>query len=412
MKIALLGNSFISWGGGVDFLRNVANALLSQKQETNMELFLLIPEKNKLVEKIKNVLRPWRDMGEDVLNGRNPKYKKVVSLDKSLILNSFKNIEGDMEIIVYRDSPGGLISCLEKIGANVVIPSATSLGRDFPIPWVGYIFDFQHKYYPNFFTKEVCHQRDVAFNTMLTDATAIIVNAQTVKDDIIRFFPETNCEVFNLPFAPTPISYWFDIPKEDLSLKYALPEKYFIMCNQFWVHKSHITAFEALKYFRDQTGMDVSIVCTGNTFDIRFPNYFCELQKKITELGIEKEVMFLGFIPKADQIQIMRKSLAVLQPTLFEGGPGGGAVYDAVAMGVPAVVSDIPVNKEIINEDAVAFFKTGSSIDMTDQMRRVIQLRNELSVNESELFDKGQVRCQALGERLLQAIHYVLEESE
>lgn len=400
MKIALLGNSFIGWGGGIDFLRNIANGLLLQEKQTNIELFLLIPEDNKLVAQIKDILRPWRD----IFTGRRHKY-----IDKSLIQNSFQNIEGHIEIIPYRNSKRGLILCLERLGVEVVIPSATALGRDFPIPWVGYIYDFQHKYYPNFFTNEVCHQRDAAFQHMLTEAKAIVVNAQAVKEDIVRFFPDNTCKVFNLPFAPIPIRCWFDQPEEDVSSKYHLPNKYFVICNQFWVHKSHITAFEALKLFREKTGLDVSLVCTGNTYDVRFLNYFSELKSRVVKLGIENKVMFLGFIPKSDQIQIMRQSLAVLQPTLFEGGPGGGAVYDAVAMGVPAVVSDIPVNKEITNENLITFFETGSPTDMAEQMY-IMQLRDNLSANESELWAKGIARSQALGERLIEAIYYVVRD--
>ena len=55
----------------------------------------------------------------------------------------------------------------------------------------------------------------------------------------------------------------------------------------------------------------------------------------------------LGFIPKPDQIRLMREAVAVVQPTLFEGGPGGGSIYNAIALGRPVIVSDLPVNREI-----------------------------------------------------------------
>ena len=40
-------------------------------------------------------------------------------------------------------------------------------------------------------------------------------------------------------------------------------------------------------------------------------------------LGLEQRVRVLGLVPKRDQIEIMKKACAVLQPTRFEGGPGG-----------------------------------------------------------------------------------------
>lgn len=92
----------------------------------------------------------------------------------------------------------------------------------------------------------------------------------------------------------------------------------------------------------------------------------------IFELGIDQKVRILGLIPKVDQIALMRGSLALIQPTLFEGGPGGGAVYDAVGLGVPCIVSDIDVNREI-DEDAVCFFKTGDADDLFMAMNTIYQ---------------------------------------
>ena len=43
----------------------------------------------------------------------------------------------------------------------------------------------------------------------------------------------------------------------------------------------------------------------------------------------------------------MGKSKALIQPTLFEGGPGGGSVYDAISLDVPIILSNIEVNQEV-----------------------------------------------------------------
>lgn len=67
----------------------------------------------------------------------------------------------------------------------------------------------------------------------------------------------------------------------------------------------------------------------------------------------------MGYVPKIDQISLMKNALAVVQPTLFEGGPGGGASYDAISLGVPVIASDIPVNKEM-NHGDVTYFSVGN----------------------------------------------------
>jgi glycosyltransferase involved in cell wall biosynthesis len=87
----------------------------------------------------------------------------------------------------------------------------------------------------------------------------------------------------------------------------------------------------------------------------------------LNSLGIADKVKILGHIPKLDQIALLKKSLAVIQTTLFEGGPGGGSVYDSISLGVPAIVSNIPINLEIDCGDVV-YFKVGNDTDLGDAM--------------------------------------------
>lgn len=126
-------------------------------------------------------------------------------------------------------------------------------------------------------------------------------------------------------------------------------------------------------------------------------------------MGIEDKVHFLGHIPKIDQISIMKKSLGVLQPTLFEGGPGGGSVYDAVSLGVPAILSDIPANREIETEENLFYFEAGSATDLSDRIRAF--LKQEIKRPSTvELITRGEQRRRMMGERLLEAVNYVRGE--
>jgi glycosyltransferase involved in cell wall biosynthesis len=59
-----------------------------------------------------------------------------------------------------------------------------------------------------------------------------------------------------------------------------------------------------------------------------------------------------------------------VQPTLFEGGPGGGATFDAVALGIPSLLSDIPVNLEI-SDPLVRFFKTSNAESLAEKMMEI-----------------------------------------
>ena len=407
LHIAILGNVFVSWGGGIDCLKLYINALLCKSQATELKIYLLIPEENRFIVKVKNRLRPFKKMLIDISRGKYPHYV-IDTIDEKVIMNSFNCFDNKINIVFYTSNKMGLIDALKKINADVVIPAFESLGSNFPYPWVGYLYDFQHKYYPEFFTDREIDNRNRAFSNMLNDAKAVIVNALDVKNDILKYYPEAKARVFNLPFSPVPRGEW--LITSNTIKEYKLPQKYFIISNQFWIHKSHSTAFEALAILKNQGICDYKIVCTGNTYDYRFPNYFGELNAKIAQLGLTKDISFLGYITKDDQIQIMRNSVAVLQPTLFEGGPGGGAVYDAVALGIPAIVSDIPVNREI-GDESILFFNKSSAEDMANQMLSLIKkYENKLikRQTEQELLEQGRIRLEILGKRLFDSVEYVL----
>jgi glycosyltransferase involved in cell wall biosynthesis len=96
----------------------------------------------------------------------------------------------------------------------------------------------------------------------------------------------------------------------------------------------------------------------------------------------------------------------VLQPTLFEGGPGGGAVYDAVSLGVPAILSDIPVNREIENEPNLFYFEAGSAPDLAGKMRAFLKKEIRKPARE-DLLSRGERRKRLMGDRLLEAVRFV-----
>ena len=118
-------------------------------------------------------------------------------------------------------------------------------------------------------------------------------------------------------------------------------------------------------------------------------------------LGIAERVKCLGFIPKTDQMALMRGAVAVIQPTLFEGGPGGGSVWEAVGLGIPALVSDIDVNREI-KDAGVTFFRVGNSDELAARMQEVLR---SSSVREPTdiLLARGRGRARQFGLAVLEA---------
>jgi glycosyltransferase involved in cell wall biosynthesis len=294
---------------------------------------------------------------------------------------------------------------------DALAPSLLALPGDFPIPWVGYVYDFQHRYYPALFTAAEIKRRDDAFATMLSRAHAVVVNSQSVAADIDHSFPQANAKVFPLPFNAAPQPAWLEVSPESAQQKYGTGRPYFIICNQFWKHKDHATAFDAFDQFA-RAEPNVDLVCTGTPHDYRFPEYVASLRAKVAESGLADRVHILGSIPKLDQIALLKGSIALIQPTLFEGGPGGGAVFDAVSLGVPSIVSNISTNLEI-SDSSVTFFPAGSVQALSTAMGKARARAAAVErPSNTDLQNYGTARQRLSGAVALQAISFVRSQAK
>lgn len=362
IKVIVPGDGLIGWEGGIHFLRNLLNALIFDSPNIKYEVFLLLSSNSayaRAVRGIKGLIKSIFLIKFDVSKFKSLNYEK---LDDAL-----RDVNKKIHKIYYAGTQNSFRRVIRAYGPDVVLPSTRVQNRNFETSWVGYFADLQHKYYPEYFSENEIKRRDIFFQRMLTESKVLMVNANAVRTDIFRFYSNIKAKIFVLPFSPIASPEWF-LDSRDAIQKYKLPKKYFMISNQFWAHKNHITAFRAVKFLISQEeNLEVGLVCTGNTSGAENVTYFSDLVKEIESMGISKNIIFLGHVPKLDQVQIMKKCIALIQPTLFEGGPGGGSVYDALSIGIKTIVSDIEVNREI-DDELNTFFKAEDHMDLAIKM--------------------------------------------
>lgn len=63
----------------------------------------------------------------------------------------------------------------------------------------------------------------------------------------------------------------------------------------------------------------IFIVFSGYTEDLRDPNHFKSLEKIIKNNDLTSYVRILGVIPYEHVVALIRQSIAVINPSLFEG---------------------------------------------------------------------------------------------
>jgi glycosyltransferase involved in cell wall biosynthesis len=403
VKIAILGDGLVYWGGGIDLLRTLLNGICATPGE-GKSIFLLLPEED---WKYRTFLRltQIRDRFTGLLSRSVQRPTTRTRPTDAELKSIFAPYEDCVQVRFHDGTSSGLLASLQEMKADVVFPCLTSLGGTFPVPWIGYLLDFQHRHLPHLFSRLELRYRQWRINAILRDAKTIVVNARAVSADALAFRPETRATIIALPFTPSIRAQWLNADPLEARKRHDLPKAYFIICNQFWVHKDHKTAFRAFaRFLATRSGDDESIhlVCTGGMHDYRAPAYLDEIKELLFDLKISRSVHLLGHIAKEDQIALVRGSIAVIQPTLFEGGPGGGAIYDAVALGVPGLVSDIPVNREI-DDPNITYFAPGDSEGLAQLMIEAPS-RPRPQFENSALISRSNDRLRTLGETLDRAV--------
>jgi glycosyltransferase involved in cell wall biosynthesis len=369
VNVGLLGCGLTGWQGGIDFLRLVANAFTAVSTTRRLRVTLIIPEfaSRSPVAEVKRLIRVPERVKRLIRRVRRVPETPPIAMTE--VLRALNDIfyEQDANITVaHVDDWDQLPRVCCEAGVDVLIPVGRSLGKDFPVPWVGWVGDFQHKYLSNLFSDHERHERDAAHHNLLTATPAVIVNSEFTAADIRRFHPEAKANVFLMPFAPAARPEWLE-DKPSLLRRYRAKGRYFMICNQFWIHKNHAVAFKAFEAISTDYP-DVDLICTGAASDYRSQTHFSELQWFLKQRGLASRVRCLGVIPKRHQVELVKGATALIQPSLFEGGPGGLSVYDAVALDTLVLASNIQVNREIRSDD-VLFFDPHDPSSLAARMR-------------------------------------------
>jgi glycosyltransferase involved in cell wall biosynthesis len=273
------------------------------------------------------------------------------------------------------------------------------------IPTLSWVYDFQHVHMPGMFSLRDRLDRYWSFLLTAKMSTRVLLMSESVKRDFEWVFPKYAHKARVLKTASYISESLYEADLKSVCRLYRLPDKFVYLPNQFWKHKNHEIVFKALKLLKER-GIDVFTVCSGYQRDKRHPRYFDELLGKVREWKIQDQVRFLGLIPQDHVFQLMRQSLCVLNPSLFEGF--GLSVDEARSIGKKMLLSDIAPHREQ-NIPWASFFDPTDFEDLADKLKRIWQdhspgpdLELEFQARESRL-----ERMRACAESLMAVVREV-----
>ncbi|MBM3494255.1 MAG: glycosyltransferase family 4 protein [Armatimonadetes bacterium] len=257
-------------------------------------------------------------------------------------------------------------AALQRFGADVLF--GTQVFSDVRrVPLLGWIPDFQYAHVPEAYDRVGVETCANSAQAIAERAVRIVLSSQTVRKDLEGLLPQQAHKARVARFvSPVPEGI-YDRDPAWVCNEYHLPERFLYIPNQFWAHKNHHLVLEALRLDPARSA-GVVVVCTGNPHDGRNPTFFGELLVGISQAGLRDRMIVLGYVPRANVVPLMRQSVALLQPSRFEGWNVG--IEEAKSLGKAVLASDLAVHLEQDPPGGV-YFSVNDAEELSNKMAQV-----------------------------------------
>jgi glycosyltransferase involved in cell wall biosynthesis len=246
---------------------------------------------------------------------------------------------------------GALLGCnrvqqhwLRRATVDVFSHGVAPLGARARVPWIYWIPDLQHFRRPEYFSAAQRLEREWMFRTALDHAAAVMVSSEASRQDLLAAYGQRAARVRVLRDVSSPRVAAGRLPAlDDLRRRLAVPARYLYLPNQFWKHKNHVLVVEALAE-ATRREPHLTVVATGAKDDPRHPQHYDHVISRVRQLRLQDRFRHLGLVEYDDVIGLMRHSVAVLNPSYFEGW--SSSVEEARSIGKRILLSDIDAHRE------------------------------------------------------------------
>ncbi|KEY44803.1 glycosyltransferase [Citrobacter amalonaticus] len=326
------------WIGGLNYYISLVSALALAPQ-TDIK-FIIITNKKNMFEQF---------VSENV----------SVHIDERLGKNSFLQK-------VYNKIAGCDLTLVDLVNKlNIDLLSHSVFSKKYSCKTIWWKPDFQEEHYPEYFSKRELWERK---NTVKRNAkfASIIFSSRNAYDDYNQYY-ENRCRSNILNFVPLLDLHIIDQDKvQSILNKYDIKRPFLYLPNQFWVHKNHELVLQSL--IHDNHDINFEIISTGAMKDYRGQGHI-ENIKKLIEQVPDNRFKTLGLVPREDMFALMYASIAIINPSKFEGW--STTVEEAKYAGKKIILSDLPVHREQNPPDAI-FVNINDTKAMSDAIKFVL----------------------------------------
>lgn len=325
INVAFLGISSMEWTGGLYYFRNLLHAIASLED---------------------GQIQPFVFVGKKTTDDLVKPLEKCATVVRSALFDKNSFLRNISRIVILLTGSNLLRNWLFKKHQIQVVSHSNITEKTPPYKVLNWIPDLQHFHLPRMFTEKEIISRNNDYQKIVSGSDIVIVSSHDAREDLLRssWCHGKKIRILNFVSQIRLSDYDSDvIIMLRLQERYNFEGKFFYMPNQFWQHKNHQIVFEAVDIL-NKSGLEILVLSSGHLNDYRRIEHVNQLKLYINEHNLAENVRLLGLIDRQDLFTLMRFSLAVINPSLFEGW--SSTVEEAKSMGKGMILSDLNVHKE------------------------------------------------------------------
>lgn len=350
IKLGLIFTHNEQWVGGTYYILNLISALNLLSDSSKPTIIILTKNKSDF-DLAQQTGYPYVQFKNPFENKRNI-FEKII--DKCFKLSTGKYL---------------IDKRINQSTVDVLFPASNDYAYQKIKHKIFWFPDFQHIIYPSFFYKDEIDNRNSVLKFIAESNQTLVLSSNDAKAHWDNLKITKNCITTVVPFAVThPLID--DINLNTLLYEFKLDDNYFMISNQFWMHKNHMVVLNAIKILKE-SNINVQFVFTGLQNDYRQPDYFNTILSYIDEHNLAGVVKLLGLINRRKQLTLMKHAAAIIQPSLFEGW--STVIEDAKLLNCNIIASDIVVHKEQLIDYTASFFKADDAIELAHNIKNYIE---------------------------------------
>jgi glycosyltransferase involved in cell wall biosynthesis len=181
-------------------------------------------------------------------------------------------------------------------------------------------------------------------------ADRIVAVSETTRRDLSALFPEAAPKTVVIPPGVEErfFAEWGRRDEQRVRDRYSLDGRYLLALGSFHPRKNLPKLVEAYDRFRSENPGRILLLIAG-----RGGKDSGRLLSRIVRSPFRREILLSGYVPREDLPALYAGADLLVFPSLYEGF--GIPALEAMAVGTPVLVSDLPVFEEVCGAAALRF---------------------------------------------------------